>query len=345
MKLYTKEHKYVCGIDLHARSLYLCILDEKKETVLHKNIRAEPDALLRAIRPYKEDLVIACECTFSWYWLADLCEENDITFILGHALYMKVIHGTKTKSDKIDSKKIALLIRAGMFPMAYVYPKEFRATRDLLRRRNYFMRKRAELLVHVTNTNSQYNLPAFEKKLKYAQNREGVVEAFADPSTQLSVSADIRTIAYYDELIRELELSVSHSARQHAPIQRQLLQTVPGIGRILSLNILYEIGDISRFERVQDFASYCRLIRPNKSSGGKNVGFGCRKIGNAHLRWSFGEAAAGFPRKNPTGKQIMDRLKKRYGDRTMGVLAHKLGRSVYYMLKRKEAFDVTRLMN
>jgi hypothetical protein len=103
--------------------------------------------------------VVAVECIFTWYWLADLCAEEGIAFVLGHALYMKAIHGGKAKNDRIDARKIALLLRGGMLPQAYVYPKAMRATRDLLRRRNHWMRKRADLLAHIQNTASQYNLP------------------------------------------------------------------------------------------------------------------------------------------------------------------------------------------
>ena len=132
----------------------------------------------------REGLVAAVECMFTWYWLADLCAAEDIRFVLGHALYMKAIHGGKAKNDRIDAHKIAVLLRGGMLPEAYVYPAAMRATRDLLRRRLHFTRKRAELLTHIENTNSQYNLPAFSKKLTYATNRTGVVGRFDEASVQ-----------------------------------------------------------------------------------------------------------------------------------------------------------------
>jgi transposase len=165
MRFYTKQHKYSCGIDLHARSMYLCILDQAGEVLLHRNLRTNPETFLKAVAPYREDLVVSVECIFTWYWLADLCRRENIHFVLGHALYMKAIHGGKAKNDRIDASKIAILLRGGMLPQAYVYPPEMRATRDLLRRRLHFTRKRAELLAHIENTNSQYNLPAFQKKL------------------------------------------------------------------------------------------------------------------------------------------------------------------------------------
>ena len=144
MRFYNKPHAHYCGIDLHAKTLYLCILDRDGEVVLHKNIKSRPETFMAAIEPFREDLVVSAECVFIWYWLADLCRQEGIEFVLGHALYMKAIYGGKAKNDKIDAFKIATLLRGGNIPPAYVYPPEMRATRDLLRRRLYLVRKRAD---------------------------------------------------------------------------------------------------------------------------------------------------------------------------------------------------------
>jgi hypothetical protein len=130
MRFYTKTHSYSCGIDLHAKTMYLCILDRDGQIVLHKNMRSRPEDFLAAIEPYREDLVVAVECIFTWYCLADLCRKEQIEFVLGHALYMKTIHGGKAKNDKIDAFKIATLLRGGNLPKAYVYPPDMRATRS-----------------------------------------------------------------------------------------------------------------------------------------------------------------------------------------------------------------------
>ena len=148
MRFYTETHKHYCGIDLHARTMYICILDQEGQVLLHRNLPCDRERFLRAIAPYRDDLVVAVECIFSWYWLTDLCAQEGIPFVLGHALYMKAIHGAKAKNDRIDARKIAILLRGGMLPQAYVYPPAMRATRDLLRRRLHFRRKRAELLAH-----------------------------------------------------------------------------------------------------------------------------------------------------------------------------------------------------
>jgi transposase len=145
MRFYTNQHPVYCGIDLHARSMYVCILSQEGEILLHRNMKAAPEPFLTAIAPYREGLIVAVECLFTWYWLADLCAAQGIPFVLGPALYMQAIHGGKAKNDQIDSQKIAALLRGGMLPQAYVSPAEMRATRDLLRRRTPLMRKRAEL--------------------------------------------------------------------------------------------------------------------------------------------------------------------------------------------------------
>src|ERR671932_1975489 len=200
MRFYTKQHTFYCGIDLHARTMYVCILNQGGEILVHRNMPAGPDPFLTVIAPYREGLVVCVECIFTWYWLADLCAREGIPFVLGHALSMKAIHGGKAKNDKIDAQKIAVLLRGGMLPQAYVYPADMRATRDLLRRRTHLMRKRAELLAHVHNTTSQYNLPEIGKKIAYKANRNGVAERFDEAAVQKTIEVDLDLITYYDAL-------------------------------------------------------------------------------------------------------------------------------------------------
>jgi transposase len=345
MRFYTKAHTYYCGIDLHARWMYLCVLDQQGEILLHRNLRACPEAFLKAIEPFRQDLVVAVECIFTWYWLADLCAQQGIEFVLGHALYMKAIHGGKAKNDKIDSHKIAVLLRGGMIPLAYVYPPEMRSTRDLLRRRTYLARQRAELLVHVQHTNSQYNLPEIGKKIAYKANRSGVAERFADPAVQTSIASDLSLIDFYDTLLNQLELFITRQAKGHDAHSFYLLRTVPGIGKILALTLLYEIHDIARFPRVQQFVSYCRLVKCARPSAGKHYGTSGQKIGNVYLKWAFSEAAVLFLRNNPEGQKLLARLEHKHGKaKALTILAHKLARAVYFILRREKAFDLTQFL-
>jgi len=340
MRFYTKQHKFYCGIDLHARTMSVCILDQNSEVLVHRNMQTDPEAFLQAIAPYRPGIVVAVECLFTWYWLADLCADEGISFVLGHALSMKALHGGKAKNDKIDAQKIAALLRGGMLPQASVYPAQMRATRDLLRRRMHLAHKRAELLAHVHNTHSQYNLPAIGKKIAYKANREGVAERFAEPAVQKSIEVDRALSTYYDELLRDVALTIVKTAKHHDANTLYLLQTVPGIGKILSLVLLYDIHQIDRFPRAQDFLSYCRLVKWSKESAGKRLGTSGAKIGNAHLQWAFSEAAVLFLRDHPAAQTYRARLEKKHDKgQALTILAQKLARAVYYMLKRQVAFD------
>ena len=265
--------------------------------------------------------------------------------MLGHALYMKAIHGGKAKNDRIDALKIASLLRGGMIPQAYVYPAPMRATRDLLRRRLHIVRKRGQLLAHIQNTNHQYNLPDFGRRLAYPANREGVARHFEETAVRKSIEVDLALIERYDALIQELELYLVRQAKLHEPQDFQLLRSIPGVGKVLALTILYEIHDVRRFARVQEFASYARLVRCAKESAGKKLGTEGRKIGNVHLKWAFSEAAVLFLRHCAEGKKLLARLQKRHGKgKSLSILAHKLGRAAYHMLARGRAFDLQKFL-
>jgi len=346
MPNYNQPHQFYAGVDLHARSMFVHVLSAKGKTVFERDLPAEPDAFLDAVKPFRKNLVVGCECMFAWYWLADLCEDHSIPFVLGHALYMKMIHGGKAKNDRIDAAKLAGLLRGGLFPMAYVYPRAKRQTRDLLRRRSLFVRQRAQLIAHIQNTNSQFNLPPFPKKLTYAGNRTPqIAERFAHLSTQLSIAADLKMIDAFDDQIADLERHLIQHAKVDDPVTFHLLRTTPGIGPILGLILLYEIDAIGRFPEVGNFLSYSRLVRCQHESAGKIKGAGCTKIGNAHLRWAFGEAACLMLRCHEPAKRWLARQQKKGSKaRALGVLAARIGRTVYHLWRKQVAFDARRFL-
>jgi transposase len=285
------------------------------------------------------------ECVFTWYWLADLCQQEGIAFVWGHALYMKAIHGGKAKNDKIDAHKIAVLLRGGMFPQAYVYPAEMRATRDLLRRRCHLVRQRAELLAHLQNTNSQYNLSEIGQRLVHKANREGVEQHLPDPSVRQPMAVDVALIDHYDQVLREVELSITRTAKVHDGQSFARLQSVPGIGPILALVLLYEIQDITRFPRVQDFVSYGRLVKCAKESAGKRPGLSGKQIGHPQLQWAFSEAAVLFLRQNTLEQGYFAKLERNHGQgKALTVLAQQLARAVSYLLTREQAFSLKRFV-
>src|SRR5262245_27589638 len=348
MQFYTQQHRFYGGVDLHARTLSLCLLDQAGQVVAEATVAASPQAFLKAVAPFRDGLVVGCECMFAWYWLADLCAQEQIAFVLGHALYLKAIHGGKAKTDKIDAAKLARVLKGGTFPVAYVYPKGMRETRDLLRRRRYLVQRRAELLTHLQILTSQYNLPPLTKKLSYAANREelDLAARFDDPSVAQNVKTDLTLIDHYDELLADLERYLTRTAKVDDVQTYHRLQTVPGIGKVLALVLLYEIHDIRRFPEVGHFLSYARLVRCVHESAGKKQGTGGNRVGNAHLKWAFSEAVCLLLRSCPEVQRWKERREQKYGARrALGALAARLGRAVYHLLRRGEAFDLKRFLS
>jgi hypothetical protein len=196
MRFYTSQHRCYWGVDLPARTMHGCSLDHDGQVVYDQKLACRPETFLRAVAPFRQGLGVRVECLFAWYWLADLGQAEQILCVLGPALDMKAIHGGKAKNDRRDAGKLARLLRGGPFPLAYAYPQRMLETRDLLPRRTYLVRKRAEVLTHLQILNAQYNLAPFPKKLSFDANRTAmnVAERFTDPSVLKSAAVDCGTI-------------------------------------------------------------------------------------------------------------------------------------------------------
>ena len=346
MNLYQTQHPFYCGIDLHANEMYACVIDQSGKKLLHRNFKTrQSEKLFEQLQPYGCDVVVGCESTFNWYWLCDACEDRKIPFLLGHALYLKAIHGGKVKSDKIDSEKLARLLRGGNFAVSYAYPSGWRSTRDLLRRRGHFVSRRGETLAHIQIVNHQQNLPAFSGRMQYKSNRQGIAQRFADPAVAFSIETDVAMLDAYDTTIRDLERFLEQSAKVHDAQNFYLLKTIPGVGKIIAMTILYEIHNIKRFPEVGDFLSYARLVRGSHTSAGKSYGSPGKKMGNRYLKWAFSEIVPLIKRESPEVKKYLERIEKKNGKaRAHSSLATKLGRAIYFMLRRGQAFEMSKLL-
>ncbi len=215
-----------------------------------------------------------------------------------------------------------------------------RATRDLLRRRMKIVRHGADLKAHIVNTTSQYNLPPNKVNLKNVGGREQLRTRFTELSVQKNIDLDLEILDCYAEQLSKVEWYIQTQAKQHNPVHLHLLKSIHGVGKILSLTILYEIGAVTRFETVQNFASYARLVKCKAESAGKSYGTQGNKIGNAHLKWAFSEAAVHYLKGNEKAKKYLVTLQKRMSKgKALSVLAHKLGRCVYFMLKNETVFN------
>jgi transposase len=252
---------------------------------------------------------------------------------------MQALHGGKATSETIDAQKLAVLRRGGMLPQADVYPATMRAPRDLLRRRTPLRRTRAEWLAHIPNTHSQDHLPESGKKLATKANRHGVAARFPAPAVHKSIEVDLALIGPYDHRLRDVARSILNTATRHhaQPLYRR--RTVPGIGELLSLVLLYAIHDSARFPRGQASLSYGRLVKGTKGSAGKRYGTSGTKLGNVHLTGACSEAAVLLLRDNPVGQKHLPTREQQHGSGTaLTLLAQTLGRAVYDRWKRPTAF-------
>lgn len=338
---------FYCGVDLHAKSMFVCIMDAKGEILFHRNITNNPDRFINIIEPYRKNIAVGVESTFNWYWLADTCKKADIPFFLGHALYMKAIHGGKTKNDKIDSKTIANLLRCNLFPLAYTYPEEMRATRDLLRRRHRFVALRAEGYSHIQNTFSQQAIEGVGRlDVKKKTSRNNLSKLLPHPDLTMTVDCDIDMINTLDSIISKIEKQIYAQAKYHDRPALSILMSVPGIGEMLAFTILYEIHTINRFPSVQNFSSYCRLVKCERTSNGKPTGDGNNKIGNPYLKWAFSEIIIYAQRLSTTIEKYYEKLKSKHGlGGAKSIIAHKFAVAVYYMLKNGQTFDEKRFIS
>jgi transposase len=254
--------------------MYVCVVNPRGDVVLHQNIHNNDFAFfLQKIAPFRHDLTITAECMFAWYWLADACARQQLTFVLAHALYLRAIHGGKNKNDRIDSEKLARLLAAHLIPIAYVYPAAKRPVRALLRQRLSYVWRRAELLRRLQSmqqAEGRAPVPRCQSRDRQPWE-ERLLQALPNPHHQLAVQTDVATIRHYDQMIAALETQLVRTTRQIAGRDYALLQTVPGIGQTLALTLLYEIDDIERFETVQRFSSYCRLVKGTVASAGKRT--------------------------------------------------------------------------
>src|SRR5262245_54226030 len=339
------DTRFYAGVDLHARSLFLTILDRDGHERFARNLPAAAGPFLQAIQPFREGLVVACECMHCWYWLADTCRDSSIAFALGHAWAMKAVHGQKTKCDRHDSLAIARLLRGGNFPLAYAYPKERRGLRDLLRARLRLVRQRAELYGHVHTARRQANLPAVSSDVKYKGKRAAIAADVADHFVRRRVETHLALLDPLDATIRRLEAEIEGAAREHFPTELAVLQTTPGVGAVISLTILLEIDTVARFDTRQQFCSYARLCGAVQESDGQRVGVGNRKAGNAWRKWAFSEAAVLSAQKDERLGRYFEKLASRLGKpKALAALAHKLGRACYHLLRTKQAFDIKRFL-
>jgi transposase len=331
---------HYCGIDLHSNNHVLVVIDEEDKRLYEKRLVNDLSLTLKALSPYRESLQgIAVESTFNWYWLVDGLQEHGYDLQLVNTAAVVQYDGLKYSDDHHDAFHLAHLMRLGILPTGYIYPKEQRAIRDLLRRRLSLVRTASAQLISVQSQlwrSTGIRIQSGElRKLEFAPPR-------VDDYTLQAVQAGL---AVYQVIQREID-ALEKTAHQAVKLTEafKILQTITGIGKILGLTIMLETGDIHRFAGAGNFASYCRCVDSKRTSNGKKKGEGNAKAGNKYLSWAFSEAAHFAVRFEPLAQRFYERKKaKTNGIIAIRAVARKLARASWMMLKHQEPYDVKRM--
>jgi transposase len=336
MKLYS-------GIDLHSSNSFVGVINEQDQRLFRRKLPNDLSTILQALDPFKESLEgVVVESTFNWYWLVDGLMENGYKVHLANPSAIKQYEGLKHTDDNWDSFWLAHLLRLGILPEGYIYPKETRSVRDFLRRRLIYVKHKT---THILSLQSLFNRALgirISSRDIYKLKEENVKEIFDDPNLVTIVKHSLGTIHFLKRKVKEIEKDILGQVKLRKEFI--LLKTIPGIGDILALTIMLEVGDITRFKKVGNYSSYCRCVKTNRLSNNKSKGKGNSKNGNKYLSWAFVEAAHFAKRFCPEAEKFYHRkIAKTKEVVARKALANKIARASFYIMRDQVAFDVKKL--
>ncbi len=330
------------GIDLHSSNNYLGIIDEQDKRIFGRRLDNCLPTVLSALKPFKKDLEsIVIESTFNWYWLVDGLQDNGYKVNLANPSAIRQYEGLKYTDDKWDSYWLAHMKRLNILPQGYIYPKESRSIRDLLRRRMLFVRQRVS---HILSLQSMITRNLGCRMSVNNLNKMEVedIDQMFESNLAFMAKNHLSAIGFLKETIKNIENEVLSQVKLRKEFS--LLQTIPGIGTILGLTIMLEVGDIKRFNKVGNYSSYCRCVKSERISNGKTKGKNNKKNGNKFLAWAYVEAANFANRYSKGAKRFYQSKKaKRNGIVAVKALSNKICRASYYIMRDKIPYDEARL--
>ena len=332
------------GSDLHSNNNMIGLIDEQGRRVFRRRIPNDREMVREVLSPYKGDIVgIAVESTYNWYWLVDTWMDEGYKVHLANPSAIQQYNGLKHADDKHDAFWLAEMLRLGILPEGYIYPKQERPIRDLLRKRGHLMRLRTSLVVSLQNILSR-NLGRKMKVNEVKGLQEDRVTPLLEGSEDLAMAGRIskETIDFLTHQIDQIERRIEKTVRVKEAYR--FLQTLPGVGKILALTIMLETGPISRFETVGDYVSYCRKVPSRWMSNGKWKGSGNTKNGNRYLAWAYAEASDFARRYYPEPRAYYQRKRQQTNAVVAhSALSHKLARAAYYVMRDQVPFDSEKL--
>jgi transposase len=332
------------GIDLHANNSVIVLLNEQDKVIYRKRLSNDLSAILDQLVPYRPEIKgLVVESTYNWYWLVDGLMEAEYRVHLANPAAMQQYSGLKYTDDDSDARWLAHLLRLGVLPEGYIYPKAERAVRDLLRKRAHLVRQHTANVLSVHNILARNTGARFSGKRIQELTQQALTTLLVDETQVLAVTSSLVVLDCLRHQIHTLEQNV-HKRLHHSPSYEQLL-TVPGIGPILAQTITLETGAISRFPTVGHYASYCRCVDSTKISNGKRKGTGNVKNGNPYLAWAYMEAAPFAMRFQPKAQRFYQRKLAKSRHNTVlarKAVAHKLARACYYLMRDLVPFEATK---
>ena len=335
--------KNYCGIDLHSNNNVIVVIDETDKILLEKKLSNNLGIILDALSLIREPISgIAVESTYNWYWLVDGLQEAGYPLYLVNTVAVKQYDGLKYTDDKYDAFYLAHLMRLGILPTGYIYPKKERAIRDLSRKRIQLVHQKTTHVLSIQNQLTRNTGRQFKAAEVKKLTSRIVKDRIEDKNIQMAILSNLNLLNVLTSNIKSLEKAILQQIELKPEFQKLL--NIPGIGNILALTIMLETGDIQRFAKVGNYASYCRCVNSKRWSNNKQKGTGNRKSGNKYLSWAYIEAANYAIRFNEKARQFYQRkMAKTKRVVALKALAHKLARACYYVIKNNEEFDNQRL--
>ena len=334
---------YYVRIDLHSDNNYIGILDKKDTRILTKKLPNEIGEVLNTLKPFKKKIKgVVVESTYNWYWLVDGLMEKKYKVHLANPSQMQQYSGMKHTDDEWDSFWMAHMLRLGILPEGYIYPKEIRPIRDLLRRRLRLVQQRTSHLLSLQsminrNTGLRFNVNVTKKLREKELN-----ELFPNEYLVMAAQSSVDVIEFLNKQVTKIEKAVLKEVKLRYPFEK--LVTVNGIGNILGITIMLETGDINRFARVSDYSSYSRCVSSERLSNGKKKGENNRKNGNRYLAWAYVEASNFMRRYCPDARSWHQRKAAKTNQIVATkALSNKIAKACYFIIKDQIEFNPKKL--
>jgi len=335
--------KLMAGIDLHSNNLFCAIVDMEGKRVFEKKLPCDLKSVVAALKPFKKRLEkIAVESTYNWYWLVDGLQDHGYPVVLANPAAMQQYDGLKQADDKSDAFFLAEMLRLNILPTGYICDRQWRSVRDLLRRRMGLVQKRTSLILSLKSLHTRATGQDLGTGRIKTLEPAAAEELFKHPADRLIARLDLQLVEQLDRSIAEIETTIL--AEVKAFPEYRVLQTMPGVGRILGLTITLETVDPKRFAGPGEYASYCRCVDSRRLSNGKKKGENNGKCGNKYLAWAFVEAANFAQRHDGACRQFYDRKKAQVnGIVATKALACKLAKAAWHMMSRNTPYDGQRM--